>query len=258
MKVVIKRAKKCKQFQILFQLLSSITNEVDIHFKDTGIFIQGMDTGHVCLFELNLKNTWFESYEVENEIICGINLTIFHKVLSCWKEGQTITITKTKEDKLNFCFEDEKLSKCFEMGLFDFDIEMLQIPDVEYDVDVNLNSKMINSLISEMDAFGEVVEINCEEDSINFKTKQNIHETQVENKLKMEDLESYSIIEDGSITLDFSLQYLMNIVQFSRISKDVDIYISENYPLKFKYCLDNKETEESENNVCIWISPRIE
>lgn len=258
MEIVIKNAKKCKQFQILFQILSSISNEVDVHFKNNSIFIQGMDSGHVCLFELNLTSTWFEAYNVEDEIICGINLTIFHKVLSCWKEGQSITITKKKEDKLNFCFEDDKLSKCFEMGLFDFDIEMLQIPDVEYDVDVNLNSKMINSLISEMDTFGEVVEINCEQNNINFKTKQNIHETQVENKLKMEDLESYSIIEDGSISLDFSLQYLMNIVQFSRIAKDVDIYISENYPLKFKYCLDNKLTDDSENNVCIWISPRIE
>ena len=40
----------------------------------------------------------------------------------------------------------------------------------------------------------------------------------------------------------------MNIVQFSRISKDVDIYISEDYPLKFKYSLGEND------NVSIWIS----
>ena len=252
MELTIKNPKHCKQFQILFQLLSSICNEVDIHFKEDKIFIQGMDTGHICLFELNLTKEWFDNYEIENDTICGVSLSVFSKVLSCWKEGQVITISQSKEDKLYFCFEDDKLSKSFEMSLFDFDNEMLSIPDVEYDVDVNLNSKLINSLISEMENFGEVLEIHCNEDFINLKTKQNTHQTQVENKLKVSDLESYSIVEDGNIQLDFSLQYLMNIVQFSRISKDVDIYISEDYPLKFKYSLGEND------NVSIWISPRIE
>ena len=120
-----------------------------------------MDTGHICLFELNLTKEWFKSYEVDSTTICGVSLSVFSKVLSCWKEGQIITISKSKEDKLDFCFEDDKISKCFEMGLFDFDNEMLAIPDVEYDVDVNLNSKLINSLISEMESFGEVLEIHC-------------------------------------------------------------------------------------------------
>lgn len=252
MELSIENPKNCKQFQILFQLLSSICNEVDIHFKKDKIFIQGMDTGHICLFELNLTKEWFKSYEVETTIICGVSLSVISKVLSCWKEGQIITISKTKEDKLDFYFEDNKISKCFEMSLFNFDNEMLSIPDIEYDVDVNLNSKLINSLISEMDSFGEVLEIHCNEDFINLKTKQNIHQTQVENKLKVADLESYSIIENGNILLDFSLQYLMNIVQFSRISKNVDIFISKDYPLKFVYSLGEND------NVSIWISPRIE
>ena len=253
MKVSIEETKKCKQFQILFQLMCSLCEEVNIYFKDDKMFIQGIDTGHICLFELHITKEWFKSYEVdEDQEMFGVNLKILSKVLSCWKEGQTITIDNPKEDKLMFHFESKHLYKGFEMGLFDYDTEILSIPDVEYDVDVTLNSKMFSSLISELDSFGDVVEIHSTNDYINFKTKQNTFQTQVENRLNVFDLEGYSIIEEGNVQVDMSLQYMMNVVQFSRIAKDVDINMSKSYPMKFTYNLTDNDY------VSIWVSPRIE
>ena len=43
------------------------------------------------------------------------------------------------------------------------------------------------------------------------------------NRLNISDLEEYAIIEDGNITQEFSLQYLQKIVQFSKLSKIVEI-----------------------------------
>lgn len=255
MKISVEETKKCKQLQIIFNLLSSLCEEVNIYFKEDKMFIQGMDTGHICLYELNITKEWFKSYELEEDSeqeMVGVNLNIMSKIFSCWKDGQIITIDSPKEDKLTIHFETKDLYKGFEMGLFDFDTDVLNIPEVEYDVDVNLNSKMFNSLISELDNFGDVVEITSTSDYINFKTKQNTQETQVENRLNVSDLEGYSIVEDGNIQIDLSIQYLMNVVQFSRIAKDVDINMSKNYPMKFTYKLTEQDF------ISIWVSPRME
>ena len=98
---------------------------------------------------------------------------------------EIILLGKYEKDKLNIYFESEELYKCYEMCLFDFDIEMLEIPNVNYDADIALSSTIINSIISEMISFGEVVEINTTEDYMNFKSKYNIMETQVENRLNI-------------------------------------------------------------------------
>ena len=172
--------------------------------------------------------------------------------MSCLGDKQTITIDNKTQDKLNIYFESEELYKCYEMCLFDFDIEMLEIPNVNYDADIALSSTIINSIISELISFGEVVEINTTEDYMNFKSKYNTMETQVENRLNISDLEEYAIIEDGNIIQEFSLQYLQKIVQFSKLSKIVEINFSEGLPLKFKYNLSEKDY------VSIWISPRVE
>jgi len=253
MKISVQDTKKCKQFQILFQLMYNLCEEVNMYFKNDKLFIQGMDTGHICLFELHITKEWFKCYEItRDQEVFGVNLKILSKILSCWKEGQTITVDNPKEDKLMFHFESKELYKGFEMGLFDYDTEILSIPDVEYDVDVNLNSKMFSSLISELDSFGDVVEIHSTNDYINFKTKQNTFETQVENRLNVSDLEGYSIIEEEEVKVDMSLQYMLNVVQFSRIAKEVDINMSKNYPMKFTYKL------EENDYISIWVSPRME
>ena len=38
----------------IFQLLKNITSIISFIFKDDYIHIQGMDSGHICLFDINL------------------------------------------------------------------------------------------------------------------------------------------------------------------------------------------------------------
>tara|TARA_Y100000389_G_scaffold108521_1_gene105658 strand:+ start:5390 stop:6154 length:765 start_codon:yes stop_codon:yes gene_type:complete len=252
MKIVINDATKCKQFQTLFNLLSTICDDVNINIRENEMFIQGMDMGHICLFELNITSAWFDEYNYDKDApIFGVKLSILSKILSCLGDKQNITIDNKRQDKLNIYFNSEELYKCFEMCLFDFDIEMLEIPNVTYDADITLNSSIINSILSELFSFGSVVEINTTEEYMNFKSKYNTNETQVENRLNISDLEEYAIIEDGNITQEFSLQYLQKIVQFSKLSNEVEINFSEGLPLKFKYNLSDND------NVSIWISPRV-
>lgn len=255
MKFTVSDKSKCKKFCSLFQLSAAICEDVNINISGDRLFIQGMDAAHVCLYELTLNNDWFESFEMgkkEKSLVFGVKLKIFSKVLNCWKDDQTITIDNVKQDKWRIQFSSDSIEKTFEMCLFDFDHETLEIPEVDYDVDTTLKSNLIQELVSEMGEFGEIVEIKCSDENIHFTTKQNISETQVENKLNVDELESYSIVEEGSVCSEYSLQYLQNIVQFSRVSKEVEMNISNDYPLRFTYSLGDN------NKICLWVSPRME
>ena len=107
-----------------------------------------MDPAHVCLFELTLEKDWFETFEMgkkEKSLVFGVKLKIFSKVLNCWKDDQTITIDNVREDRWRIQFSSDSIEKTFEMSLFDFDHELLEIPHVEYDVDTTLKSNLIHN-----------------------------------------------------------------------------------------------------------------
>ena len=59
-----------------------------------------MDGSQAALFELILKSDWFTSYEVDEDVVLGINCELIAKVLHCLNNNQTITIEydDTKDD----------------------------------------------------------------------------------------------------------------------------------------------------------------
>ena len=52
MEFVLTNKQKTNQFSHIFKNLKNISTDVEMHVKETGIYIQGMDPGHICLFEL--------------------------------------------------------------------------------------------------------------------------------------------------------------------------------------------------------------
>ena len=82
---------KSRIIATLFDILSSIVDDLNIEFRENEIYIQTMDTGRISLFELVLKNDWFEKYEIEKPIVLGVKLSIINKILNCRHPTQYIT-----------------------------------------------------------------------------------------------------------------------------------------------------------------------
>ena len=50
-------------FKVIFQNIKAFADDVVIHFGPEGLYMQGMDNGMCCCFELKLPVLWFEHYE---------------------------------------------------------------------------------------------------------------------------------------------------------------------------------------------------
>ena len=56
-------------------------------------------------------------------------------------------------------------------------------------------------------------------------------------EIKNDDLSEFSIVEDESLNLSFSLHYLHCICMYQKISKEISIHLCDNFPLKIAYDL---------------------
>ena len=85
---------KCEIFQakvkdVIIDSLSSLVNEVNLEATSNGLSLQAMDSAHISLVSLNMK---------DKNTVLGLNLLDFGKVLKLIKPNDVMTIWANEEN----------------------------------------------------------------------------------------------------------------------------------------------------------------
>lgn len=264
MEVVISDKTKFSQFANVFRYLPVFNMElVNINVSIKGIYIQGMDSSQVCLFELNLTNDWFDSFETDKSYVLGIHSLTFYKVIQCLEDNeQVMKINYSDEDFLHIALENsngsKKINKYFELPLVDIDMEMLDIPDTNYSVDMEIKSQSVSNYIEQLLIFDETFTLTCSSDTINMKSKSESGSLSIE--MSEENILMYVVEEDmEKIEMCFALNYVKNMCAFSKITNSVVISLSENTPMRFHQSLDDCDVfEDAESYIRLYLAPKMD
>ena len=264
MKIVISNKAKFNAFSNIFRYLPVFMDTVNIFIKETGIYMQGMDTAQVALAELKIENNWFNKYETDKDYVLGIHCATFYKVIQCIEDTeQKMTLTYDDGDNLKIAIEsDEKtlVNKYFELPLIDIDSEVLHIPDTDYDIDMEISSNSITNYTNQLMIFDDEFTITCTQENIYMKSKSESGSLKIE--MSEDSILLYAIDDElEKLELNFSLTYVKNICAFSKITQSVVINIKENTPMRFHQSLDEDEVEifsDSKNYIRFYIAPKID
>lgn len=236
MRFEISNNKKRDQFISIFNHLKNFTDKLCLNLSEDKLYIQGMDNSHVCVYELFLVSTWFDVWDVQENKTYGVSLPIFNKILHICSEKQKIIITSETDDKLDIEFiSDEKgeFNKYFGMPIFDIDVEMMSIPDQEYDVDMEMESKKFKSLIDELTNFNDTLNLVCNEEEVLLESES--EEGKMKVVINIDDIDLLAVVEDNTIEVSFGIKYISQMCQFYKLAPNCEIHLSEGIPLSFKY-----------------------
>ena len=94
---------KCEIFQgkvkdVVIDSLSSLVNEVNLEATSNWLSLQAMDSAHISLVSLNMKEEVFKEYRCDKNTILGLNLLDFGKVLKLIKPNDVMTIWANEEN----------------------------------------------------------------------------------------------------------------------------------------------------------------
>ena len=256
MKITIDNKLQIDIFIAVFQLLKTFTNCIRLEFLIDGLSLQGMDKSHICLFQVIIKKEWFTNYEYneDNGTYFTVNATSFYTIISRAQENNTLIIKTNYSDIMDIellCNEVIKgeYNRYFQLFLIDVDQDTFEIPEIEYDADFSLKSKQLHDLTSQLILFGEILEITCSETGIDLFTNGDIGKMKV--TIPMEDLNEFSINEGEILVLSYSLQYIHKMCLTTKLSKNIEISISNNFPIRLKYDLGQ------ESYLYFFIAPKI-
>jgi len=257
MNIELKDSAKCEIFSMIFQHMKLFSETINIHFKTDGLSVQTMDNSHVSIIEVSIPNTWFEVYNIEKDITLGINTILLFKVLSTREKTHFIAIEFEEDncDKLQIKFEYEAKSmsnKYFEIPLVDLDTEVMSIPTMEYEAEFTLPSAHFAGLVTQLKLFGESMDICCTEEEIILYSN-SIDSGKMSVNIDIEQLSSYAIDEDSHMRISYSLNNLYNMVQYHKLSPNIDISIKSEFPMKMKLNIQG----DPDTYICMYLAPKI-
>lgn len=254
MKLTILDKPKKDLFVSIFQLLKACTSVIQLIFKSNQLYIQGMDKAHVCLFEITLFSTWFNEYELigDNETV-SLDSQIFHNILSMNQEKHSLVLWYQKDSdicNIEFITIDSKgdFDKFFSVPLVDLEYILLEIPVVDYDAEFSIKAKQICEVSSQLLVFGDIMNIHCDEDKISIYSQGVSGEMRV--NIPIDDLSEYSMTE--TMDISYSLTYLSKMCMTTKLSQEIEFFISSEFPMKIKYDLGEGSC------VLFFIAPKIE
>ena len=260
MKIQISDKKKKEIFVSLFSVLKNCSSLISAKIDTEYIHIQGMDKSHICLFNVKINSKWFTKYDIEKSTKLCFDTNIFHSIISTKSDNQDliIMIDDDNEDILhiNFITQDKdkeckksEFKKTFKMPLADYDYDEMIIPTVDYDAEFSLSSKHVTDIFSQLNNFGSDIIIKCSQEDISLTTNGVSGEMQVD--IPINDLSSYSIVEDEEIILTYCLTYINKMCITNKLSSDIEFSLSNDCPMKISYDLGD------DSSIVFFIAPKL-
>ena len=270
MNVIIRDPAKADKFATMFQHMKVFSDHINIMFETERMYIQCMDGAHVSIMELALPTEWFDTYEqTHNEnVVVGLSSAMLYKILNSRDKSQQLTIVldTPTADILSIHFTQitqsagepaasstakHEFDKRFELPLMSIDSEIMDIPEIECQAELTLRSAHFASIVSQLRMFADTMSIECSEEKIVMASQSN-DQGKMFVEISIDDVSGFAIDEGCELNLSFALPYLHNMCLYNKLSEDVELQFSENYPMKVVYHMGKG------SHMAFYLAPKIE
>tara|TARA_B000000557_G_scaffold241994_1_gene221882 strand:- start:441 stop:1268 length:828 start_codon:yes stop_codon:yes gene_type:complete len=269
MEFYINDKKKAECFSVIFQNTKDFSDHTVMYFDENGLFMQGMNNSHVCLYELRIPSEWFHKYNYTSsteKLLLGINNETIYKIINTKQEEHSIYFKYTDDTdhmEINFKKNTEEkkdstdskssqtlvLDKYYQIKLIDLEENLLEIPETEYNVDIMIPTKSFADIIQELTIFHTDLKIICTDEKIDLIANGN--NASMKANIDIDDLNEYAIEEDYEYKQNYSLEFMKLMTQFSKLSNEIFIGLSDSTPMKVEY-------KFQEGVISLYLAPKIE
>lgn len=242
-------------FSTLFQHMKNFQDLVLLNFDPTqGLFIQTMDASKISVLEIRIDASWFSAFHCVQPVSIGVHSSLVYKILQArdkdasskdkdkdkdkdtttsTDDGITMTYDPTSSQG-EVLFVSMKSSKAFdrhfEIPLVDLESDLISIPALEYEAEIALPSATFSNLISHLKHFGETLDIVCNENKVELISK-SIDQGKMAVSIGIDDLDSFSIVEDCTLENSYSLANLAAMIGYGKLFPTMEIRMAREQPL---------------------------
>ncbi len=218
-------------------VISDLVNEARFKITKNAVELIAMDPANVAMVIFKLLSSCFSEYDVKEDAEIAINLNNLKQILKRAKPTDRIVIEIDKENKLLIQLQSNSL-RTFSLPILELEEREQKIPELEFPVKIKMSSAILNESIEDADIVAESVSFIVDAEKFSVRAAGDLSKAHIEiNK----DSETQICSEvDGAVKSKYSIEYLKKMMNGSKLSKDVELFFNQDYPLKLDYKVTDK------------------
>lgn len=231
----------------IIDAIKDLCKETNIEIDaETGLIIKSMDSSHVSLIKLDLKDA-FSKFEVEKPSTISLNLESLSKILKVCDNDATLSLTLSRS-KLHLEASADNRNTKFALHLMDIEMESMDVPEMDFPIKITMPSTEYTRLCRDFSQFGDTLTLAVKDDCIEFSIEGDCGNGSVtlypSDKI---------LIEFGMcIELSLAVKYLLLFSKAAPISDIVTIELGENLPVKITFPISAKD------KIAYFLAPKCE
>merc|ERR1712203_769942 len=218
-----------------------------------------MDSSHVALVSLMLRESAFSKFICDRPHSLGMNVESLSKIMKiCGANDQLKLKYLNDADTVSFqceTSEDDRVAD-FDLKLMQIESEHMEIPEQQYKVVAKLPSAEFQKICRDLKEFGETMQVKAGKDGITFSVQGDVGAGNVMLKPRESEKpeEKVTLKVDEPVTATFALRYLVNFSKAAPLCGAVELGLGPDAPLLVKYDLENSEN----GHMQFYLAPKID
>ena len=213
--------------------ISSFIPEGNFRFNDKGIHFRAVDPSQVVLVDYFIDKKVFDSYSIEPAFV-GVNLVELSKIVSRSLQGDSLKLGLTDSElKINLKGE---LDRAFKLPLIDVSDDDLKIPEIDYDVKVEIDARVLKEALKDASLFSSSVMLLIKKDKFYLEAKGSAGVLNASSNSK-----AVKVKSTQDVVSKYSLGFLQNIVKQANPDSDVVLELKSDSPMKVTYLIGSSE-----------------
>nr|ACE79244.1 proliferating cell nuclear antigen [Prorocentrum donghaiense] len=236
-----------------------LCKDVNFDCSEKGLQVQSMDSSHVALVSLLLRESAFSDFKCDRPTSLGMNVDSLGKILKMCGQNDSLKLRwQNDADLVSFqceSGEDDRIAD-FDLKLMQIESEHMEVPEQHYKVVAKLPSAEFQKICRDLKEFGETMQLKATKEGITFSVQGDMGSGNVMLKPreaeKPEDKVSVTVHEP--VTATFALRYLVNFAKAAPLCGTVELGLGPDAPLLVKYHLENADN----GHLQFYLAPKID
>lgn len=238
--------------------MKDLCKDVNFDCSEKGIEVQCMDSSHVALVSLLLRECAFSEFKCERPVSLGMNIDSLTKILKMTGTNDSLKIRYQNDaDTVNFQCEgsDDRLAD-FDLKLMTIESEHMEIPEQHYKVVARIPSAEFQKICRDLKEFGETIQISGSKEGLKFMVQGDLGSGNVVLKPREGEKpeEKVTLTVHEPVTATFALRYLVNFSKAEKLCGSVELGLGPDAPLLVKYDLESGEN----GHMKFYLAPKID
>jgi len=154
--------------------MKDLCKDVNFDCSEKGLQVQSMDSSHVALVSLLLRESAFADFKCDRPTSLGMNVDSLAKILKMCGPSDSLKLKwQNGADTVGFQCEsggDDRIAD-FDLKLMQIESEHMEIPEQHYKVTAKLPSAEFQRICRDLKEFGETMQVKASKEGITFSVQ---------------------------------------------------------------------------------------